>query len=94
MRKLLLIGVFMIAWSAVTVLVVTYGAFYNWPDNVHTDYGLPMTWATHTTSTLIGAANIWSVDIGALTIDLAVWLIIMIVAVAVIQILLSRRNRS
>jgi len=90
MRKLLVTLLFMIIWTAATIAATLFGAFYNWSDYVHTDYGLPLTWATHTTSTFAGPANIWTVDTTALAADLAIWLIIMIVAVAAIQLVADR----
>jgi hypothetical protein len=68
--------------SAVAILSLTWGSPVNMPDNVHTDYGFPFDWGTHTTSTIAGAANIWSVDISALVIDLVFWLGLMTVITA------------
>ncbi len=78
--------VFMAAWSAITIFAVPYGAFYNWPDYVHTDYGLPLAWATHTTSTFAGPADLWTVNVETLAVDLAVWLAIMVAIVVLIQV--------
>jgi hypothetical protein len=94
MRRLLSIVVFMVVWSVVTILAVTYGVFYNWPDYVHTDYGFPSTWATHTTSTFAGPANLWTVDTIALIVDLTVWLAVMVVIVAAIYLFLGRARLS
>ena len=92
MRKILA-GIFFTAvWSAITILALTWGVLYNWPDYVHTDYGLPLKWATHTTSTFTGPANLWAVDLGALAVDLVIWLGIMVAANALIQIILSRKK--
>lgn len=76
---------FMIIWSIVTAVALTWGLNYNWPDNVHVDYGLPLVWATNTTSTLIGPADLWSVNLVNLLVDLTFWLGIMIAAVFAIQ---------
>lgn len=94
MRKILASAVLMVIWSLVTVFAVTFGIFYDWPDFVHTDYGLPMVWATHTTSTFAGAADLWTVNMGMLAADLAVWLTIMIVAVVAIQALMTAKAHT
>jgi hypothetical protein len=60
-----------------------WGIHYNWPDNVHVDYGLPLTWATNTLSTFAGPADLWSVNLTSLLVDLVFWLGISTGAVAV-----------
>jgi hypothetical protein len=82
MRRALLVISFMIIWSVITAVALTWGLNYNWPDNVHVDYGLPLTWATNTTSTIIGPTDLWSVNLVTLLADLAFWLGIMISAIA------------
>ena len=82
MRRTLLVISFMIIWSIITAVALTGGLNYNWPDNVHVDYGLPLTWATNTTSTIIGPTDLWSVNLVNLLADLAFWLGIMIAVVA------------
>lgn len=82
MRRSVLVISFMIIWAVVTAVALTWGLNYNWPDYVHVDYGLPLTWATNTTSTIIGPTDLWSVNIVNLLADLAFWLGIMIAAVA------------
>jgi len=72
---------FMVIWLAVTAATLTLGFNYNWPDNVHADYGLPLTWATNTTSTIVGPVNLWSVNLFNLLVDLVFWLGIMIAAI-------------
>ena len=63
-------------------LALTWGIYYQWPDYVHVDYGIPLTWATHTLSTILGPpAAPWGVDVASLQVDLAFWLILIIVAV-------------
>jgi hypothetical protein len=47
---------------------------YNWPDFVHTDYGFPFVWATHTTATIIGPVDKWNVDLAKLFLDIVAWL--------------------
>jgi hypothetical protein len=75
---------FMVIWFAVTFLALLWGFTYNWPDNVHVNYGLPLTWATNTLSTFSGPVNLWSVNVSDLFVDLVLWLGTMIAAVAVI----------
>ena len=82
MRRTLLVISFMIIWSIITAVALTWGLNYNWPDNVHVDYGLPLTWATNTTSTIIGPTDLWSVNLVNLLADLAFWLGIMVAVVA------------
>jgi len=81
MRRTPAVLVFMVVWLIVTTAALTLGLSYNWPDNVHTDYGLPLTWATNTTSTIAGPANLWNVNMLILLVDLTFWLGIMITAV-------------
>ena len=82
MRKGFVVLIFMIVWLAVTVLALLFGFNYNWPDFVHVDYGVPLTWATNTLSTIAGPANLWNVNISNLLVDLVFWIGIMVVAVA------------
>ncbi len=73
---------FMVIWLVVTVLALLWGFTINWPDNVHVDYGLPLTWATNTISTIAGPANLWSVSVSNLLVDLVLWLGTMTIVVA------------
>ncbi|MGQ9781100.1 MAG: hypothetical protein ACUVQ8_02435 [Nitrososphaeria archaeon] len=73
---------FMVAWAAVTILALTWGALVIWPDNVHTDYGFPFDWGIHTINTIAGPVDRWNVDITALAIDLVFWLGLMILVTA------------
>jgi hypothetical protein len=74
---------FLVVWAVLTVVAVTWGAKFDWPDNVHIDYGFPLVWATQTLSTIIGPANLWAVDISALLMNLAFWLGIMLIIVSI-----------
>ena len=74
---------FLVVWVVLTILAVTWGTRFDWPDYVHIDYGLPFVWATQTLSTIIGPVDLWNVDITALMMDLAFWLGIMVIAVIV-----------
>jgi hypothetical protein len=84
MRKKFLILIFLTVWIIVTCFALLVGFTYNWPDNVHLDYGLPLTWGTNTLSTFVGPVNNWSVNILNLLVDLIFWLGIMIAVVAVL----------
>jgi len=79
-KKRVLGVVFITVWAIIAVLALTWGIRFDWPDNVHVDYGVPFVWGTLTLSTIIGAVNIWSVDILALTTNLVFWIGIMLVA--------------
>jgi len=79
-KKRVLGVVFITVWAIIAVLGLTWGIRFDWPDNVHVDYGVPFVWGTLTLSTIIGAVNIWSVDILALTTNLVFWIGIMLVA--------------
>lgn len=82
MRRSLLVVSFMIIWSVISAVALTWGLNYNWPDNVHVDYGLPLAWATNTTSTIVGPVDLWSVNLVNLLVDLVFWLGIMVAVVA------------
>lgn len=80
-----------VVWAIVSFAAMTYGAPSNSPDNVHTDFGMPLAFATHTTSTIAGATDTWAVDTGALAADLAFWLVGVI---AIMLINLARTLRT
>ena len=84
-RGYLVVLVFLVLWTGLTILAVTWGNMFDWPDNVHVDYGLPLVWSTQTLSTIIGPANLWIVDITALIIDLTFWLGIMIIVTEILR---------
>ena len=78
-RKIMITLLFVAVLSLITILATTYGNQVDWPDNVHIDYGFPFVWATQTLSTIVGAVNIWAVDITALTMNLALWLGLLVI---------------
>ena len=78
--------------SVLAIIAITGGVTYNWPDYVHTNYGLPLGWGTHTLSTIAGPANAWHIDLWALVVDLALWLGALVAAVSVVTYLLQRRS--
>ena len=66
--------IFIVTWITLTILGVTWRVPFNWPDNVHVEYGFPLVWGTHTQSTIAGPVDIWKFDFSALIIDLLLWL--------------------
>ena len=73
--------------AGITIIAVTWGTRYNWPDYVHVKHGLPLTWGIHTLSTIAGPADTWELNLVALTLDLALWLALILMA----SIYLSRK---
>ena len=82
----------MIVWSAITILAMMYGALYNWPDNVHTDYGFPLVWAIHTESVFAGPVDVWSVNLTNLVANIAIWTILSLALVTLIGVLIRKRK--
>jgi hypothetical protein len=83
-KNTLIILSFLIIWIILTIMAVTWGTRFDWPDNVHVDYGFPLVWSTNTLSIISGAVNLWTVDITALMMNLGVWLGIMLIIEAVL----------
>jgi hypothetical protein len=83
-KGLLIVLSFLLLWTILTILAVTWGTRYDWPDNVHLDYGFPLVWSTNTLSTIIGPVNLWIVDVTALMMNLIFWLGIMLVTVSIL----------
>ncbi len=81
-----------VAFCIITIIAITFGNQIDWPDNVHVDYGFPFVWATQTLSTITGAVNIWAVDVTALTMNLALWLGIMVICSAALMLLIKENN--
>ena len=72
--KLSGVGVFVaVGWAIATIVAMTWGELFSWPDFVHTNYGFPLTFATHITDTFIGPVDKWTVDQSALAADLSFW---------------------
>jgi hypothetical protein len=78
--------------AIITVLALTWGFRYDWPDYVHDSYGVPLTWGIHTLNTIQGPADIWRVDIMALFLDLALWMVIMVISQIILQMSLKKRG--
>lgn len=68
------------------------GFRYDWPDYVHTSIGLPLPWAIHTESTIMGPADIWSVNVTIMVADIAIWAALSLALVTVIGALERRRT--
>jgi len=73
--------------AGITIIAVTGGTRYNWPDFVHVKHGLPLTWGVHTLSTIVGPVDTWELNLVALTLDLALWLALILLT----SIYLSRK---
>lgn len=82
---------FSILWAFIMILAITWGAEYIWPDYVHVDYGYPFVWGVHTLNTIQGPVDTWRIDIGALYIDLAIWLAAMIIILFLILYVKKRK---
>ena len=65
---------------------------YDWPDYVHTDYGVPLLWATHVESAITGPVDIWRVNATNLIADIAIWTILSIALVALVGTLKRKRT--
>lgn len=63
-----------IVMSIISVLAITLGIKYNWPDSIHIRFGFPLTWGTHTISTIQGPVDIWNVNVTSLAVDLLIWM--------------------
>jgi hypothetical protein len=89
--RFLVILSFLVIWTVLTLLAVTRGTRFDWPDYVHIDYGLPLVWTTHTLNTITGPVNIWEVNISALLMDLTFWLGIMVIATSIMLYFFNRK---
>ena len=79
--------------TATMVLAGLLMAFhYDWPDYVHTNYGVPLLWAIHTESTIAGPADIWSVNVTNMIADIAIWTVLSLALITVIDALKRRRT--
>ncbi len=82
---------FTVVWVALTILALTWGSVFNWPDYHHVDHGFPLVWATHTLSTIAGPADIWQVNMTALLMDLLLWLGLLVVAISIMLYVLNKK---
>jgi hypothetical protein len=72
-----------VALFAITVLVL--GRPVSMPDNVHTLHGLPLNWGTHQMVTIAGPVDTWRVNLVNLSIDLILWLTLVIVTPILVE---------
>ena len=61
---------FIVFWVGFTILALTWGLVFDWPDYYHVNYGFPFMWATHTLNTIAGPVDIWHVNLQALVFNL------------------------
>ncbi len=80
-----------IFWIILTILAITWETRFDWPDNVHVEYGFPFVWSTNTLSTIAGAVNIWVVDITALIMNIGLWLGIMLITESVLLFFFNKK---
>ena len=78
--------------TAMVIAGLLMGFHYDWPDYVHTNYGFPLLWAIHTESTIMGPADIWSVNVTIMVADIAIWAALSLALVTVIGALERRRT--
>jgi hypothetical protein len=90
-KRILILLSINILWIILTILAVTWGTRFDWPDNVHVDYGFPFVWSTNTLSTITGAVNIWTVDITVLIMNLGLWLGLMLITESVLFYFFNRK---
>jgi hypothetical protein len=89
--SILVVMLFMVVWAIVSILGVTGGTRFDWPDNVHIDYGFPFAWSTQTLNTIVGAVNLWAVDTTALMMNLVFWLGIMLIITSILLYYFNKR---
>lgn len=94
-RRTKIVGVasYGIVVSIVTIVALTLGVTYNWPDFVHVNYGFPFVWGTHTLSTISGPSDNWSVDVSLLVIDLSIWLSVLLIGAVALAGYSGDRNK-
>jgi hypothetical protein len=90
-KSVILILLFMVIWLIISILGILWENRFDWPDNVHVDYGFPFVWSTNTLSTIAGATNLWTVDVGALIMNLAFWLGINLIGTATLLYFLNNK---
>ena len=65
---------------------------YDWPDYVHTDYGFPLVWATYTTSTFAGPAEIWQLNLANMVVDVALWAVLSVLVATIVDVWKRKRQ--
>ena len=90
-KSSLILFSFLLIMALLTILAMSWGNRFDWPDNVHIDYGFPLTWSTQTLSTILGPVNLWTVDVTALILNLTIWLTIMLITTTILLYLLNKK---
>jgi hypothetical protein len=90
-KRILILLAINIFWVILTILTAAWGTGFDWPDNVHINYGFPLVWSTNTLSTIAGAVNIWVVDITALILNIGLWMGIMLITESVLLYLFNKK---
>lgn len=75
----------LILLGVIGTVALVYGKIYPIPDSIEVRYGLPLVWGTNILSTISGPVDLWSVDPIRLTVDVAFWFIVLIVASAIVN---------
>ena len=94
MPRILVLTSFLAVWVILTILALTWGFVFDWPDYYHVNYGVPMTWATHTLNTIVGPVDKWTVNLLSLTLDMLFWLGLMIIMAALILYIVDRKQSA
>ena len=78
--------------------VVTFGLLWSfhhdWPDFIHTDYGFPLVWATHTTVTFLGPVDRWNLNLANLAIDISILMLVSFLFSVALPSMLRRREAA
>ena len=93
-KGFLIVLSFLFLWTILTILAVTWGTRFDWPDNVHIDYGFPLVWSTQTLSTIVGPVNLWIVDVTALMMNLIFWLGIMLITTSIMLYFFNKKSSN
>ena len=93
-KSISIVLIFMIIWIVLSILGILWENRFDWPDNVHIDYGFPFVWSTNTLSTIVGAVNLWSINTTALIMNLAFWMLINLIVIIILLFILDRKYQS
>lgn len=93
-KGFLIVVAFLFLWTILTIVAVTWETRFDWPDNVHIDYGFPLVWSTQTLSTIVGPVNLWAVDVSALMMNLILWLGIMLITASIMLYFLNKSSNK
>ena len=90
-KSVSIVLMFMVVWMVFSIVGILWENRFDWPDNVHIDYGFPFVWSTNTLSTIVGAVNLWSINTTALIMNLAFWMIINLIVTITLLYFLDRK---